>query len=264
MNKQLNKGTYYIKGVSVDKYIPSQVQSKPNIIMVHGGEHGSWCWERWANYFCGAGYEVHVLNWYNHGDSDILPQATFITRSLVDVAHKEITYVAEQFDHPPILIGHSMGGLASAVYATRALLDHLVLVAPVLPAIVKPDPIPLPVDSAKPFPAFPYPQAKELFFTTLDETEARQYTTKLVAESPQAVIEATQWTIDIDLTTIKVSTFVIGTELDRLIPRESLKYYAQLLKAKYKEMPAIGHSDILLKDPQWHQAAEAVKQWLEK
>lgn len=262
MNNQNNKQIYKVKGVAVDKYIPAQPQDKSAIVMVHGGNHGSWCWGKWANFLCEAGYEVHALNWYNHGDSDELPQDEFIKRSITDIARKEMTYIIGQFDRPPIVIGHSMGGLAGAVYAAAAPLEKLVLVAPVLPAVAHAEPIPLTVDPSQPFPVMPYPQAKELFYTTLDDAEAQRYIAKLVPESAQAVIETTTWAVDLDPGDIKVPVFAVGAELDRLIPLEPLRRYAQLLHAEYNEMSGVGHCDVLLKEPNWRDAVRAVQQWL--
>ncbi|HEU5121360.1 MAG TPA: alpha/beta fold hydrolase [Candidatus Saccharimonadales bacterium] len=255
---------YRINGVSVTKYNPTTKISETPIIMVHGGDHAGWCWEKWARFFCDTGYEVHAPDWYNHGDSDKLPEDEFIHRSIADVAKKEIAYVAEQFEQAPIVIGHSMGGLAAALYAASSPVERLVLVAPVMPLSVHADPVPLPVDPTKAYPLFPYEQAKELFFTTLPDEEAQRYYQILGLESPQAVYEATRWTVDVDISKITAPTLILAAEFDRLIPNEPLKRYAELLHADYHLIKGIGHSDILLKNPEWKTAAEVVKTWLDK
>jgi pimeloyl-ACP methyl ester carboxylesterase len=254
--------TYRVQGVSVDKYNPPKKTSKPPIIMVHGGAHGKWSWQNWATFFSKAGYEVHVLDWYNHGDSDRLPEQEFIKRSIVDVARDEIKTVAQHLNRKPILIGHSMGGLASAVYAEGAPVEKLVLLTPVMPSAVKPDPVPLPIDMSKPFPVFPYEQAKQLFFTALGDREARSAYAQLVPESPQAVLEATRWTVNVDVHAIKAPKLLFATELDVLTPAAPEERYAKMLGARYEFVPGIGHSDILLKDPEWRQAAQRTLNWL--
>lgn len=256
--------TYRIKGVSVAKYSPAKRTKKPPIIMVHGGQHGKWAWQNWATFFSRAGYEVHALDWYNHGGSARLPEQEFIKRSIVDVAHSEIRTVVRHLDRKPILVGHSMGGLASAVYAAEAPIEKLVLLTPVMPSVVKPDPVPLPVDMTKPVPVFPYEQAKQLFFTTLSDREARRAYARLVPESPQAVWEATRWTVDVNLSAIKAQKLLFATELDPLTPAEPEERYAKMLGAEYKFVPGIGHSDILLKDPEWQRAAQHTLSWLNK
>ena len=134
------KEQYSIEGVAVDKYAQGGATGKPPIVVVHGGEHGSWVWEKWANFFCQAGYQVHALNWYNHGNSDRLPEAEFIKRSITDIADKELSIVVKNLAMTPIVIGHSMGGLASAVYASTGRVERLVLVTPAMPVAAKADP----------------------------------------------------------------------------------------------------------------------------
>lgn len=255
--------TYRVHGVAVTKCAAVEPKTdQPPIIMTHGGVHGPWAMENWARYFAGAGYEVHVPAWYNHGTSDQLPEDVFVGRSIVDIAHNEIKFVASGLDRKPILIGHSMGGLASAVYAEGAPVERLILLTPVMPAVVHPDPVPLPTDPTAPFPVFPVEQAGQLFFAALSDDEVRRCHALLVPESPVAVVEATQWTVDIDIAAIKVPVLVFATEFDVLTPADAVQRYAEILGAPYIYVPGIGHSSILLKAPEWQHAAEQARIWL--
>lgn len=256
--------TYEVEGVAVTKYSPNTQTNKAPVLMVHGGNHAAWCWQNWATFFQKAGYEVHALDWYNHGASQKLPEEVFIKRSIVDVARQEITHVVDKLEQSPILIGHSMGGLASAVFAAEdGRVSQLVLVAPVMPTAAHAAAIPLPVDLTKPFPPLPYEQTKQLFFTRLNDEDARRYYELLTPESPQAVYEAVNWSVEFDLAKITARTFVMADELDGLIPGEALSRYAQLLNANYQQIDGIGHCDLLLKAPEWQTATGSVKKWLE-
>jgi len=256
--------TYRVNGVAVTKYMPATQKQKTPVVMVHGGNHAGWCWETWAQFFAEAGYEVHVPDWYNHGASDALLDEEFLHRSIADVAKKEIPYITERFDQPPILIGHSMGGLAAALYATTAPVERLAMVATVMPQSAHPDPIPLPVDMNKPYPLFPFEQAKQIFFTKSSEADARRYYERLSVESPQAVYEATHWSVELDPADVTVPTLVMATEFDQLIPHEPLKRYAEMLHADYIQASGVGHSDVLLKSPEAETAAQQVIDWLAK
>ena len=111
----------------------------------------------------------------------------------------------------------------------------------------------------------PYEQAKQFFFTTLNDEDAKKYYQLLVPESAQAVHEATQWTVALDTTMITIPTIVIRpAQLDQLVPVEPLKRYAGLIGAEYFQMNGIGHCDVLLKEPSWREAADHVLTWLEK
>jgi pimeloyl-ACP methyl ester carboxylesterase len=254
--------SYQIEGVSVKRYAPVDAAGRPPVIMVHGGAHGGWIWDAMATYLSERSWECHALNWYNHGDSAKLTENDFIKRSIVDVARQEIRHVVEGLRYEPILLGHSMGGLASLAYAEKAPVGRLVLFTPVMPTSVNPDPIPLHVDLAQPFPPFPPEVAKRLFFTTLDDATASHYHSLLVPESPQAVFEATRWTVSVDLSVIQAPTFVLAAELDILAPPVAVERMAGMIGARYELVPGIGHSDILLKDPEWRRVAENVDAWL--
>jgi pimeloyl-ACP methyl ester carboxylesterase len=255
--------TYRVNGVAVVKYTPDEPTGKAPIIMAYGGNHGVWVWELWAKFFRDAGYEVHVFDWFNHGNSDKLPDEEFLKRSILDVAHQEIKYVAEHLGQTPIVMGHSMGGLAAAAYAAEAPVERLVLLAPVVTKEAKADPIPLPVDMNQLFPAPPFEMAKQMFFTTLDDATAKRYYDLLVPESPEAVHEATQWSDTLDFSAVKAPTLIMAAEMDHVIPLEPLQRFDKLLHADFKIAKGVGHSDMLLKEPDYRDAAEQVRQWLE-
>lgn len=262
-NSEVTRSVYHTHGVAVHKYTPATPIHTAPVVMIHGGDHAAWCWEKWATSFCQAGYEVHAFDWYNHGESEALPEKTFIARSILDVAKQELTYVIEDLQQEPILISHSMGGLVAASYAAEAPVERLVLVAPVMPAVVKPQPIPLPVDPALAFQVMPYPQAKQLFFTTMDDSEARKYYALLEPESAAAVTEATTWSAEVDVAAIKAPSMIVSAEQDQLIPLDALKRYAELLGATHHHVSNCGHCDLLLKEPVCLETAQAVQAWLQ-
>jgi pimeloyl-ACP methyl ester carboxylesterase len=252
---------YEVDGVAVRHY-PQRGADRPPLVLVHGGAHGSWCWENYAGQWHEAGWEVHALDWLNHGDSAPLPDGEFLARSIVDVARREITSVVSQVGRTPVLVGHSMGGLASLAYASTAPVERLVLIAPVVPACIGADPIELPVDLATPFGPVPHEVARQIFYTTLDEDAARRCQARLVGESPVAVWEATRWTVDLDPAAVTAPTLVLGAELDVLTPATAVRALAEVMRADYEQAPGIGHCDILLKEPDWRRAAECIRDWL--
>jgi len=254
--------TYMVKGVAVVKYAPAKATRRPPVVMVHGGAHGPWMWPRQAEALSAAGYEVHVLAWYNHGTSRSLPTSQFIQRGIEDVAREEIRHVVDKLGRKPILIGHSMGGAAVLSYASRRPVERLVLMTPVVPASVGAEPIEIPLDMTVPFGPFPYDLAKQLFFTTLDEQLARTYHALLVPESPQAVYQATRWTLEVDVEAVRAPALVFATELDILTPPAAVSGLAAQLDADYELVPGIGHSDIALKQPVASGVIARVIQWL--
>jgi pimeloyl-ACP methyl ester carboxylesterase len=117
----------------------------PPLLFVHGGAHGSWTWGKMMPWFAARGWACAAINWYGHHGSDPLPRPERVTRSITDVT-REIGIVVAHLGRTPVLIGHSMGGLACLAYAARANLAALVLLAPVVPAGFAKAPVELPVD----------------------------------------------------------------------------------------------------------------------
>ena len=85
---------------------------------MHGGCHASWsAWQEHAPVYARtcAGYEVHALNpWRGRGarSAAINDDSRSLNMSIADVVD-DIEKVARCFDTPPVLIAHSMGGLAA-------------------------------------------------------------------------------------------------------------------------------------------------------
>ena len=251
---------YCIHGVRVE-HMPATngARRKQPLIFVHGGCHGSWSWERYLPFFAAAGWECHALNWYNHNGSDPRPTERFIERGIADVT-EEIAHVAGQFDTPPILIGHSMGGLASQKYGESHGVSALVLLTPVGPAEVGGDVIELPVDFAQPWGPPPFEVTMELFFQGLSRDEARSYYDRLCPESPRCVHEATRWTVPIDKVKLSGPILVVAGELDILTPPSTGRALADYYGADYRFLRGRGHNVTL--EPGWQETADMIAGWL--
>lgn len=255
---------YYVDGVAVRRYVPAVPNGRPAIVMVHGGAHAGWAWERYAPYFAGLGWECHALDWLHHGLSASLPTTQFITRGIADV-YWEIRLVTNRLraqGRPFILLGHSMGGLA-CLYSSQLLTPAaLVLVTPVVPAQVFAEPIPIPIDFTKPFPVPPFEVAKGMFFATMSDAEAMPHYQRLQPESPRAVWEATRWMVSVALDAITAPTMTVAAEVDTLTPASAIRRLAELLDCRHVDVPAIGHSDVLLKAQGWLPVAQDIERWL--
>ena len=160
---------------------------------------------------------------------------------------------------PPILIGHSMGSLASQKYAELYPVAALVLLTPVVPAPVGGDVVELPVDFARPWAPPPFEVAMTLFFQGLSEDEARPYYAKLCPESPRRVHEATRWTVPIDKVKISGPILVVAGELDILTPPSTGWALADFYGADYRFLRGRGHN---LLEPRWRETADMIARWL--
>jgi pimeloyl-ACP methyl ester carboxylesterase len=93
------------------------------ILLVHGGWHGPWCWEQFAERLTSQGHQVRAVRLRGHDQ----PPGRIWHR----VHHyvDDVGEAAAQFAEPPVLVGHSMGGLAVQRYLERGPARGVVLLA---------------------------------------------------------------------------------------------------------------------------------------
>jgi pimeloyl-ACP methyl ester carboxylesterase len=246
--------------VSIRPDPPSQAKRAP-IVFIHGGCHGSWAFEYFQSYFSEAGWETHALNWFNHNGSKPLELPTFLARGIADVA-TEIGIVRSTLSAAPILIAHSMGGLAALKYAEEAKVHAMVLLAPVVPLEVGAEAIALPVDAGQPWGPPPFEVARRLFMHGLDEAMSRSLYQKLCPESPRSVMEATRFSVGVDRSRVTCPTLAIGAEYDPLVPAAAVEELSRLCGATFVLAEGRGHN--LLLEPRWQETASTILSWLDR
>jgi pimeloyl-ACP methyl ester carboxylesterase len=106
----------------------SKASSKPPLLFVHGAWHGAWCWEEhFLPYFAERGRAAHALSLRAHGEND----RRGLRWKRIDDYVADVAHVAAQLGSPPVLIGHSMGGLVVQRYLEGARAPAVVLLASV-------------------------------------------------------------------------------------------------------------------------------------
>jgi pimeloyl-ACP methyl ester carboxylesterase len=97
------------------------------ILLVHGAWHGPWCWDGFADRLTERGHQVRAVQLRGHD------------RPPGRIWHRVHHYVddvqrgATQFAEPPVLVGHSLGGLAVQKYLERHHAPGAVLLATLPP-----------------------------------------------------------------------------------------------------------------------------------
>ena len=99
------------------------------VVFVHGAWHGAWCWqEKFMPFFAQAGFAVTALSLRGHGGSE--GRAGLRWHAIADYV-ADVAAVAATLPTPPVLIGHSMGGLVVQKYLERHAATAAVLLAAV-------------------------------------------------------------------------------------------------------------------------------------
>ncbi len=176
---------------------------KPPILMIHGAFCGGWCFDGFRDAFDAVGHWVAAPDLPGHGPGD--PPSAVVGLSLVDYA-KAVVRAIDACPTPPVLLGHSMGGLVAQLAAARRPVAGLILLAP-SPAWGQP--VTSAFDLAAGFalaalrgpywaqaiePDYPIVRAATL--NRVGEDAARALFRRMKAESGRALYEILNWWLD--------------------------------------------------------------------
>jgi pimeloyl-ACP methyl ester carboxylesterase len=238
------------------------------LLFVHGAWHGAWCWEEhFLDHFAGLGFEVAALDLRGHGSSPA--RGRFRTRRLRHYV-ADVAEVAATFDTPPIVIGHSMGGMVVQKYLEKHPAPAAVLVASGPPRgvvgitlrVLRHQPLTFLRMNAT-WSLYPvvdtHEKARALFFSEgLDDVTALGYTARLQDESYVAFLDM----LLLDLPRpkkVSARVLVLGGELDTIfLPPE-----VHATAAAYGTTAVMfdGAHDLML-EPCWPEVADRIAEWV--
>ncbi len=242
------------------------------IIMVHGAFCGGWAYERFRAPFDAAGFTVLTPDLRGHGEGE--PGKAVAGVSMTDYAADIAKLCAEQAE-PPVLLGHSLGGLVAQLAARKARIQALALLAPSPPWGVA---------------TWSFEEAATAFGVQIlgvfssgamepDRGLMRMYSldrmsaedreaavARLRPESAVAIRETLNWWLDPFMTTsvghgpIGAPALVIAGERDVVHPPVTARATAERIGGSFETMPGMSHW--LLGEPGWEDVAARVLRWL--
>jgi pimeloyl-ACP methyl ester carboxylesterase len=209
---------------------------------------------------------------------DDAPDPLLGTTGLLDYAddlEKELL----MFDAPPIIMGHSMGGLLAQILASRGLAEAAVLLTPAPPAGImsmKPSAVKCFSDALmtwgfwkRPF-RFSFDRTDYACMSLLPEEIKKEVYSRMVFESGRAAFEAGLWFLDrrgaskVNSDEVKCPILVLSGAKDRMIPSSVVKKVADKYHAVSTFKKFEGHAHWIIGEPGWEDIAEYVNRWLEK
>jgi pimeloyl-ACP methyl ester carboxylesterase len=248
---------------------PTSPSHSAPLLFVHGAWHGAWCWaEHFLNYFAARGYAAHALSLRGHGASpgrDHL-RWTSIADYVADVAQ-----VASQLPTLPVVIGHSMGGLAVQKYLETHVARAAVLLASVPPAGALATTLRIarrhPVAFAKAnmllslYPLVSTPQlVRESFFSpSMPEGELRRYFAQIQDEAYRAFLDMLAFNLP-KPKRVNTPVLVIGAANDTVFLSYEVEATANAYKTQAVIFPNMAH-DLML-DTGWQSVADRIIVWL--
>jgi non-heme chloroperoxidase len=237
---------------------------------VHGGYADAWCWEPFfLPWFASRGWPAHALSLRGHGAS--AGADTLFIAGLDDYV-ADVEHVASQLDAAPVLVGHSMGAaVLERMMATRPV-RGAALMAPVPPTGLLPvagrlaatrpdylshmmglDPTRLSqriLEALRPF----------YFSPEVNPVILRQAIAHLNRESPRALFDLSMRLHWIE-PQASSPVFVLGATGDRIAIPADVEATARHHGVHATILPGMGH--MLMLEPQWRSAAEAIAAWME-
>jgi pimeloyl-ACP methyl ester carboxylesterase len=244
----------------------------PTIIMVHGAFCGGWTFEAFRKPFEAAGYRVLTPHLRGH-DPGADRNAT-AGLSIADYADQIAALIKSQ-PTPPILLGHSLGGLVAQLAAARAPVAALILLAPSPPWSVQGGSLEEAISAVSLYALGPfwmqaidpdYASARLYSLNRLDKPERKAMFARMSPESGRALWETLNWWLDPFMTTsvaperIKAPVLAFAGEADLIHPPATVRQTASRLNGETRVMPQMSHW--LPGEPGWEAVAEGCLTWL--
>ena len=244
---------------------PSDPHRTP-IVLQHGAWHGAWCWDNgFIDRLVAGGFEVFAPSLRGHGQSGGSARFANLGQYKADLAS-----VIASIDRPPVVVGHSMGGLITQ----RLIADTTVAGAVLLASVNYRGPWGVTVSTATKHPwlfakssatlslgplVSTHQQVRDMFFTADTPDELVAWTgERLIAESYVAYLD-----MFLGASPKKVSgvpILVLGGEADAIFPPSVVQKTARAYGVEPEIFPGIGH-DMML-DTGWEAVADRVLSWV--
>ena len=259
--------------------------NRPPLMLVHGAWLSARSWENFADYFRDRGFTVSAPEWpRKHGDVEQLREAAEELEGLglteiVDHYGSQI----KSLEEPPVLIGHSFGGLIVELLLDRGLGRAGVAMSPAPPKGI----LVLPFSSLKAAaPALAHPSKRHgvvpltleeftygFVNTFSPEDASAAYERYAVPETGQIFYEAGFANFHLHPPTEvhfkngdRAPLLIVGAEKDHTVPaslshKQFEKYAKSDARTDYIELP--GRPHLMMVGEGWEDVAARIESWLD-
>ena len=241
--------------------------------MIHGAFCAGWAFERFRTPFERVGHIVTAPDLPGH---DAAPRRVAVLgQSMSDYTRAMVEVVAAQ-PAPPVLIGHSLGGLVAQMVAARTRIAGLILLAPSSPWGVTGSTAEEALSAVSLYALGPYwalavdpdyPSARRYLFDQLPKPERRALFARLTSESGRALWETLNWWLDPFATTlvsperVTAPVLAIAGGKDAIHPPATVRATAARLGGETRVYPGMSHW--LVGEPGWDEVAATCLGWIE-
>ncbi|MCU0294638.1 MAG: alpha/beta hydrolase [Candidatus Nanopelagicales bacterium] len=233
--------------------------TRPPLLFVHGLGHGAWCFaQNWQEAAADRGYSSYAMSLRGHGGSG--GQTTLGRSTMRDYEH-DVLQVISTLPSPPVLVGHSLGGLVVQRVLQRYPAPAAVLLTPIaaggIPATIVQGMRRKPVAFTRAVLGATLRFTPEDLFAGLPPEQAQDYTSRVGRESPWAQYAMLR---PESLAPIASPVLVVGAQEDALVAPADVQRCGDALEAQTIWVPA-GH-DVML-DVAWPEVLTTVLDWVD-
>jgi pimeloyl-ACP methyl ester carboxylesterase len=240
-------------------------RDRPPLLFVHGAFATHRPFAGWLRFFATRGWRTLAVA--RRGRCGLPPARA---DGLTTAAYLEdLNQVLDALAVPPILVGHSLGGLLAQKLAEQGRCAGAVLFAPAPPWMLLPQ-----LDAlARLLPLLPailsgrpirpsYSTAAHIVLNHVPEPDRRRIYDALVHESGVVYREMMFGTIRVDAAKVRCPVYVVGADDDRIISRHLAREIAKYYRAGLKVHE--GHGHWFIEEPGWEAIAQDVVRWMER
>ena len=248
---------------------PTTESEHAPLLFVHGSCHAAWCWaENFLGYFANRGYSSHAISLRGHGQSEGKEKLRWA--SIKDYVG-DVTRVAKTLPRPPVVIGHSLGGLIVQKYLEDHHAPAAVLIATSPASGMRMTVISLflrrPLLFTKTFLTLdvqtvygtPALVREMLFSASMGKAKVEAYAERFGKESFRAFLEMMFYLPKPKK--INVPMLVLGAANDVILRPRSIRDTGRAYRATIKIFPDMAH-DMMLENG-WEDVASYMAEWLE-
>lgn len=241
------------------------------LLFVHGAFCGAWIWdEHFLLWFAARGWEAHAVSLRGHGGSE--GRERLHGFGIADYV-EDVLAAADACSSPPVLIGHSMGGMVVQRTLIRRRFPGGVLMASAPPHGLLESTMRLAWSDPYVFQqmgmlmAFgagaidPEAVRRAMFSDRMPLEEAKRYEPLMQEESQRVALDIGGWIPFPLLPDRRTPVAVLGAEADRLFPAEQVRATARAFRTEPAFFPDMGHCMML--EAGWEAVAGHIADWVE-
>lgn len=254
--------------LEVRRRVPERALFETPLVLVHGAYVGAWCWdEHFLNYLAARGFHALAPSLRGHGLSSGDLQRSGLADYVADLAS-----VVDGLDKPPVLVGHSMGGLVVQKYLEHRSCRAAVLMASVPPTGLMQSTLRLLLGDPMLFTQMTFMQSlgpgavnaqiarRAVFSDHLSAAELAQYSRYMQPESQRALWDMTAGALPRPWRMEVPPMMVMAAQDDTLFTVREAERTADTYGADLHVEPGMAHAMML--EPGWQRVAERLVGWL--